>query len=173
MYATGEEFLARYDARLVGDLVSDTGVNVQSAANNANLLALLEDASGAIDSAVYVGDRYTPLQMANLSDTAAAFCRRLCCDLTLIYLKRRRGRFNKDTDGALQDEVDARLKALRDGEDLLLLQDQTEAPASVVELVRPRLIGVNHATTIRDSTRNYFPFNPDRDIRSQGYGGWR
>lgn len=166
VYATPNDMLARYDSRLIGDLVSDSGVQDPNPANNSNLQALLEDASGQIDAAVYVGDRYTPAQMATLSDQAAAFVRRLCCDLTLIYLKRRRGRYDPEKDGALQKEVDQRMKGLRDGDNLLLLQDQTEAPASVIDLVRPRLIGVRRSTDIRTSTQNYYPFNPDRNQNS-------
>ena len=166
VYCSPAEMLSRYDVRLVGDLVQDAGVQDPNPVTNPNLAAMLEDASAAIDAAVYVGDRYTPDQMASLSDQAAAFCRRLCTDLALIYLKRRRGRYDAEKDKALQEEVDKRMQGLRDGANLLLLEDQTEAPASVIDLVRPRLIGVRRSTDIRTSTQNYYPFNPDRNQNS-------
>jgi phage gp36-like protein len=163
MYATGDDFVARYDVRLIGDLVSDTGSQVPagSVPANSNLLAALTDASSAVDAAVFVGNRYTPAQMASLSDTAAAFVRRLACDLTLIYLKRRRGRFDADKDAALLKEVNATLDSLRKGDDLLLVDNQTEAPASTIELVRPELVPVARPCTIRNSTRNYYPIRHD------------
>lgn len=166
-FATPDDFLQRYDVRLVADLISDVGAPSVNAATDPNLQAVLDDATGAINAAVYVGDRYTPEQMANLSETAASFIRRLCCDMALIYLKRRRGKFDPEKDGALLKEVNETLQSLKAGDNLLLLQDQTEAPASVVELIRPELIGVRRSTTIRDVTRGYYPYNPDRD----GYNG--
>jgi len=158
-YATPAEMLQRYDSRLLGDLVSDTGTAVSAAGllTDTNLEAALADASSAIDVAVSVGDRYTPAQMANLSDSAAAFVRRLACDIALIYVKRRRGRFDPEKDGALQKEVSDTLTGLREGKNLLLLQDESDAPASVIELVKPQLITVDRPRTIQSMTRNYFP----------------
>lgn len=166
-YATADDFLQRYDARLIGDLVSDDGSRVDAGdlPGHAVVLAVLNDASATVDAAVYVGNRYTPAQMADLSETAAAFVRRLVCDLGLIYIKRRRGRFDPEKDAALLREVNDTLAALRDGKDLLLLTQQSAAPASTVELVRPELIPVNRPRTIQTETRNYYP-NPRR--RSPG-----
>ena len=158
-YATGEEFVQRYDVRLIGDLVKDDGVQASQTLipTHPVVLALLGDASGAIDAALLVGNRYTPAQLADLSATAASFLRRLTSDLTLIYLKRRRGRFDPEKDGALLKEINATLDSLRKGEDLLLLADQTQAAASTIELVRPELIPVCRKQTIRHNTRNYYP----------------
>lgn len=158
-YATGDEFLKRYDVRLIGDLVRDDGTQEPAGSLPANtvLLAVLEDASAAVDAAVFVGNRYTPAQMSSLSETAAAFVRRLVCDLALIYLKRRRGRFDQDRDAALLKEVNATLDSLRQGEDLLLLENQSSAPGSTIEMVRPELIPVHAPQTIRKRTRNYYP----------------
>lgn len=161
-YATGAEFLKRYDARLIGDLVSDTGTPVAAGdlPTNAVLLALIDDASSAINAAVFVGNRYTPAQMADLSDTAASFVRRLTCDLTLLYMKRRRGRFDAEKDAALLKELNETLDSLRNGDDLLLLSSQTEAPASTIELVNPQLVRVPNRSTIRNRTQNYYPNSP-------------
>jgi phage gp36-like protein len=160
-YATANDFLERYDARLIGDLVSDDGTRVEvgDLPANAVVLAVLNDAGATVDAAVYVGNRYTPAQMSDLSDTAAAFVRRLVCDLALLYIKRRRGRFDPEKDAALLREVNDTLGALRDGKDLLLLTNQSEAQASTVELVRPELISVNRPRTIQNQTQNYYP-NP-------------
>ncbi len=162
-YATPNDFLQRYDARLIGDLVSDTGTQVAAGAlsTNAVLLAVLDDAGAAVDAAVFVGDRYTPAQMASLSTTAASFVRRLVCDLALLYLKRRRGRFDAEKDAALLKEISETLKSLRDGEDLLLLNTQSEAAASTIDLLQPHLVAVPALRTIRNRTRNYYPLPPD------------
>ena len=167
-YCTPAEFLQRYDVRLIGELVRDNGVREDPTTllTEPILLAVLVDASAAVDAAVFVGDRYTPAQMLTLSTTAAAFVRRVVSDLALIYLKRRRGRFDPEKDGALLKEVNETLTALRDGKDMLLLTGQTEAPASVLELVRPNLVNVSRPNTIRRNTRNYYPndLRRDRDV---------
>ncbi|MBS0205003.1 MAG: DUF1320 family protein [Planctomycetes bacterium] len=162
-YATPTDLLERYDARLIGDLVRDDGVQepANSLPANTVLLAVLADASAAVDAAVFVGNRYTVTQMAALSETAAAFVRRLTCDLALVYLKRRRGRFDQERDAALLNEVNSTLQSLRNGTDLLLLNQQSSAAASTLELVRPELIPVVTRQTIRNRTRNYYPDPPN------------
>lgn len=163
-YATGAEFLSRYDVRLIGDLVRDDGAQETATLvpTNPNLTACLDDASAAIDAALVVGSRYTPAQLAGeLSVSAAAFLRRLTCDMTLIFLKRRRGRFDPERDGALLKEVNETLQSLRDGNNLLMLEDETEAPASTIDLVTPELIPICRRNTIRARTRNYYPLPRD------------
>jgi len=166
-YATGSEMLERYDARLLGDLVSDNGVAVSAGAlpGHPNLVAVLNDASAAIDAAVFVGNRYTPSQMSNLSASAAAFVRRLTCDLALIYIKRRRGRFDSDKDAALLKEVNASLDALRSGDDVLVSeQDNDPGPqlegTEMVTVVRPR--------SLLNQIQNYYP---DGHPRRNNCGG--
>lgn len=158
-YATTTDMTQRYDARLIGELVADDGVKVAagSLGSNGVLLAVLADASAAIDAAVSVGNRYTRAQMADLSTTAAAFITRLTCDISLLYLKRRRGVFNAEKDAALLEEVNRSLKSLRDGNDVLLLDGATEAPAATIELVKPELVPLTRPNTIRRRTRNYYP----------------
>lgn len=158
-YAAPADLLTRYDARLLGDLVSDSGSPVVADAlpSHPVVHAVLADASAAIDAAVSVGNRYTPAQMASLSDTAAAFVRRLTCDLALLYVKRRRGRFDPEKDGALLKEVNETLQSLRTGNDLLLLDGQSQAPASTIELVKPELVPLQRPDTIRRRTHNYYP----------------
>lgn len=169
-YASGTDFVERYDVRLIGDLISDNGTPVTAAdvPSNANLMAVLADASSAVDAAVFVGNRYTPAQMASLSETAAGFVRRLVCDLALIYLKRRRGRFDAERDAALLKEVNGTLDSLRKGDDLLLLTTQTEAQASTLELAQPQMIPVRRPNTIRNQTSNYYPVR--RDVRNDNDG---
>lgn len=174
-YATNAEFLQRYDARVVGDLVKDDSTRLPPAelASSPVLTAMLEDASAAINSALFVGARYTTTQLASLSSTAASFLRRLACDHALIYLKRRRGTFG-EKDQPLLEEVNRILKSLRDGEDLLLLGNQTQAAASTIELTGTQMVKVPKLRTVRNRTRNYYPNSqgdPNRGSQFFPYGG--
>src|SRR2546428_9807095 len=71
------QFLARYDGRTIGDLVSDDGTNhtmvgsppVYTASvlyTNETLLLLLQEAMGEVESACLVANRYQPSDLANL-----------------------------------------------------------------------------------------------------------
>lgn len=159
-YASGSEFLMRYDARLIGDLVRDDGTqeNAGSLPNNLNLTTALSDAYGTIVGAIVTGNRYTLAQLdpENLSDTGLSILKRLNCDLALILLKRRRGR-QSDSDKALLDEINNSLKELRDGASVLLGIADVNAPAATLELDAPTAIPTLRPRTIRNQTQNYYP----------------
>jgi phage gp36-like protein len=163
-YATGLDFLARYDARLFGDLVSDEGYRVppNELPTNTNLIAALEDAYGEIVSTIVVGGRYTLYQIdpANLSPAAMSYLVRLNCDLALILIKRRRGVVS-DKDKAIIESAANRLKALKDGAGYLLSITDTMADASVMKLANPlTVIPIWRRNTIRGRTREYYPNYP-------------
>lgn len=162
VYATGEDFLQRYDARLIGDLVRDDATQepASSLPTNATLLALLADGASDIEAALFVGNRYTIAQLANLSTSAANFLRRLNCDITLLLVKRRRGKFDPQKDGELQKNVDATLASLRNGDNLLMQATDSEAQASTIELDAPQMIPILRRQTIRNRTNNYYPVTP-------------
>ncbi len=89
-------FLARADARTVGDLVvdDDTGrVAASQLSSNANLLACLADATGLLEEAVMAGKRYSAADLAGLaasSTTGQAGLFRLLTRLTMVLLFERR-----------------------------------------------------------------------------------
>lgn len=151
--------MARYDVRLVGQLVRDdqTEEPASSLAANANLLAVLTDAGSEIEAALFVGNRYTPAQLTTLSDSAKSFLRRLNCDLALLYLKRRRGRFDPEKDGAFLKEVNQKLESLRKGDNLLMQASDVQAQASTLQLDAPQVIPILRRQTIRNRTQNYYP----------------
>lgn len=158
MFATGDDFCQRYDVSLFGELVLDNGEQVapDELAAHANLVAAIADADGAVRASLFTGARYTVADLADLSTTAASVLRRLTCDLAMIYLKRRRGTFNAERDGALNKEVSEALAGLRKGETVLLGDEDIKAPASLLELGVPDLIRVQQ-TSQRWPIRNYYP----------------
>ena len=158
-YATGADFLIAHDARLIGDLVNDSGVQetAEKLPTNAVVVYELDRASAAITTAITVGNRYTLAQIASLATASSMFLKGLTCDLALIYLKRRRGRFDPEKDGPLLKECNDSLKSLREGDNTLMLTTETEMPASTLELHAPTVIPVLRRNTIRNSTRNYYP----------------
>lgn len=160
-YATGEDMVARYDVRLLGDLARDDGTQEPAASVpvNPNLLAMLSDAYGQIVAKIVVMDRYTLSQIdpANLSPAALAYLTRLNCDMALIYLKQRRGKYNEKVDGPMNKRNEESLKALQDGAGILLGIADANAKASVIGMAQPELIPICKRNTIRFRVRNYYP----------------
>lgn len=168
MFATGADFCQRFDVSLFGDLVLDNGEQVSPSelATHANLLAAVADADAVVRSNLFTGARYTEDDLANLSTTAASVLRRLVCDAAMIYLKRRRGTFNTERDGAFLKEVGEAMAGLRKGETVLLGSVDDKAPAAVLELNVPDLIRVQQNSR-RYPIRNYYPVSQTTQLRSE------
>lgn len=91
-YATPAQMLQRFDARVVGDLVSDNGIAAGPAEllSNANLQAALDDASGEIEAALLQGQRYTTADLSALTANSAKYLVRLTCKIAFGLLWERR-----------------------------------------------------------------------------------
>jgi len=92
-FATPADLLQRYDYRLIGQLISDTGSAQDSAAIITDPITtqMLADASGLIVSYALKGGRYSEADLAALTGNGLAFLERLTCDLALYYFVQRRG----------------------------------------------------------------------------------
>lgn len=148
-YATPAELLARYDARVIGDLVGDVNERVDAAdlPTDENLLAALDDASGEIEAAVLQGKRYTTADLAALAGNTRFFLVRICCQIAIARLWERRLTLDASEQIAAEQAFEQARKALdrlKRGEEIFDIQAVKDA--GVPSLVKPT------ATTIR--TRN-------------------
>lgn len=127
-YASAADFLGRYDARSVGDYVSDLGVKVDpvSLLTNANLLTALADASGMVESACLVGLRYQPSDLAGLTGNSLSFLKRLVCDLAIGMLMMRRPQKDRPIPVTYEMALEF-LERLRTGERIFGIQETAEA----------------------------------------------
>lgn len=91
-YALPADLLARYDARTVGNLVSDNNVAVDPAGLlvNANLQAALDSASGQIEAAVLQGGMYQVTDLNALTGNSQAYLVQICCEIAFARLYDRR-----------------------------------------------------------------------------------
>lgn len=96
-YLTPAEFLKRYDARSIGDRVKDDGTRADPTAllTDANLQALINQASGMFESAILKGNRYVvadlqALLTASPANVAVDYIRGVVADLTLWLIYNRR-----------------------------------------------------------------------------------
>lgn len=118
-YLTPAAFLARCDARTVGDLCSDNGTRITAAQllTDANLAAALLDASGEVEAAAMKGARYAPVDLLAISTTTGAAqgkLFRMIARLTLAYLYERRPD-HKEKPPATILAIEKQLEELRDG----------------------------------------------------------
>jgi hypothetical protein len=142
-YAPAAEILKRGDWRVFADLCSDTGARLATSAvvlTDPNFLALLLDASGELEAACLVSQRYQPVDLAALTGVAQARLYRLLYRLMVLLAYERRPDRQLEQPW-LQEKVEQDLQALREGQrifsftetqDAGLLHHDTET-AAVVE----------------------------------------
>jgi hypothetical protein len=111
-YLSPAEFLARTDWRTIGQLCSDAeGVSVPFAnlATDANLNAALDDASGDLEAACFMGQKYRTEDLAMLKTTACvarARMYRIIRDRALAYLLERRPDFSAQLPQGVEKSMD-------------------------------------------------------------------
>ena len=153
-YATPNDIIARYDFRTLGDLVGDDGSrkNVAELQVNTNLQAALDDASGLLESACFVGSRYTHDDLNGLTGNSLALIKRLTCDFAFAFLRQRRGYDLEQF--PLVNESFHYLDRLRLGERVFDVGEVEEA-GNASSTVTPKWV-ILEQHLLRDNTR-YFP----------------
>jgi len=91
-YVTAAEFIARFDKRIVGDLASVDGNRVTASAleSDERITTVLEDASGEVDAAVKVGNRYLTADLAGLTGNGLQYLKKIVSDIAFYLLIDRR-----------------------------------------------------------------------------------
>lgn len=156
-YAAAADLVARYRKDTVNDLCNDDGIRQSHAdlLNNTNLAAALDDASGAVDSALAVGKRYTPAGLAALTGNALAHLKRITCDIAMGYLYERNPIAPEVAEK--QRELAAKhLKALQSGEDIFA-SDADNLTASLPTIDGPSALDYSRINLMPDRTNNFYP----------------
>lgn len=156
-YASGANLLERYDARDIGDLVADDGTQITAVniPTNTNVLAALNDASGEIDAALMVGNRYAASELSGLTGNSQYHLIRMTCDIAMARIMGRRPGRDIEKLKAMMELAESHLERLRNGENVFNLADQKDAgnpSASGLSAVEYSQSGL-----IRDRSRNYYP----------------
>ena len=126
------EVVKRVDWRVFADLCSDSGSRLASSAAvqaDANFLALVRDAYAELESALTVGGRYSPADIAALvADTgvgAGKFYRVLSDVVVLLAFRRRPDKAQGDP--TILKEARDTLQQLRDGERIFSFEQSADA----------------------------------------------
>jgi hypothetical protein len=156
-YATPAQLLSRKAYTTVGDLISDDGASLTSAQVLADtrVTDALTSASGAVEAAVLVAERYTPAQLATLTGNSQGYLIQLTCDIAMAYLYARKPNYSvEDFKNALALQ-DIHLDRLRKGENIFNLADNIDA--GLPDVTIPTAEQVTHLQLIRDRTLDYYP----------------
>lgn len=171
-YATQADLLARYDARTLGDWAGDTGSRIDpvSLQTDPTLLLCLQDASGDIESACLVSERYSPADLNILTNQSKALLKRLTCDIALGYLSSRR----PDVDnpyGVQYALAMEKLEQLRNGQRIFSLLEQGQAGIVDDAVETPDDVQARNMTT--NIGRRYFGRRSNQYYPPQtGPGPW-
>jgi phage gp36-like protein len=116
-YTTAADLTARFDARSIQQLVSDTGTPVlpSELTTDVKLIAALDDAEGEVTANLLVGGRYTTTELAALTGTALAYLKYIICNIAMLHLLGRRPAINAKLYEQLKELRETHLKALQDG----------------------------------------------------------
>lgn len=95
-YCTPAQYIAREDVRQTGDLVRDDGTQATPSEllTDPNLFVALQDASGEVEAACFVGNRYTAADLQALAaqgGNSGAFLARIVSGLAYGLVHDRRG----------------------------------------------------------------------------------
>lgn len=158
-YASPQDFLARFDARTLGDLTGDSGARVTQAglATDPNLQTALDDASGDIESALLQGERYAVSDLDSIEGNSLNKLKRVCCDIAMGYLWERRlwtGRAQQEPHPAMA-RGQAALERLRKGENVFNLTGPLDA--GIPENTGPSTIELSQLHTLTQRSHNYYP----------------
>lgn len=159
-YASSSDLVARFDARTIGQLVSDTGQAVAqgSLSSDTKLAAALDDASGEIDAALMQGQRYSAADLTALTGNSLAYLKRICCQIAMARLWERRPYLDEEGAEKALNMARQALDRLRKGENLFAVEDNLAA--STPEVVTPTVTSIESLNLVVDRarTRNgYFP----------------
>ena len=160
-YATPADMMARYDARDIGQLCGDDKITVSAIdlPTNVPCLTALNDAAGDVDGALMVGNRYSAVDLATLTDNSTFKLIRVNCDIAMMYLLGRRPGWNPEKAKAIRELAEDHLERLRKGENTFNIQKSMDAGEPVVDgpTMADFVTGPNALNLIRDRVRNFYP----------------
>ena len=160
-YCTIGELLDRYDARIIAQWLSDNERQLSHAdvLASTRLTELLQDASGWVESACLVGQRYTPDDLAALTGNSKRFLTRLVADLTIGMVRSRRAH-NEDAPMPQFEQALETLNRLRLGERIFGLQGNMTAGNPTSEFLKESDIETTNLATFQAS--RYFGMRGNR-----------
>lgn len=154
-YCTPAQFLNYFDARTVGDLVDDTGnrVSPSQLLTNAVLQQMLAEASGEVEAACLMGNRYAVTDLQALNGNSATFLAGIVAGIAYLKLLERRPDLDFDTP-PMAARADKFLQALSLGHRILAFQETANAGQVLDDYESPSI--VNQIEQVSWHARRFF-----------------
>jgi hypothetical protein len=153
-YCTPTQLLEFFDARQIGDLISDKGLRVSDMAIqfDPNVQAALQAASGEVEAACGVAGRYSPTDLAGLTGNSAVLLQEMVAALAYGRLQRRRFP-DKEVPESVK-EARAMLGQLREGVMVFGIKENQDAgnfdnPALFLDVATIQRVGLATYTAQR------------------------
>ena len=165
-YATGTDLIQRYDVDQVGDLATDEREELDRVAipTHPNVLAALLDASGEIDAAMMAGGRYTPAELAGITDNTKNHLIRMTCAIAMACLiERRPDRASQEIAESYRKTARGHLEPLRRGENVFGIQAVISAGTIAIETVQS--VSIEDLNLLPGRMSRYFPGTDQRTPR--------
>ncbi len=159
-YATPTDMIDRFDERTLKQLVADDNTPATSLTSDGKMLAALDDATGAMKSALFVGNQYKPEDLESLTAESQSYRKRLCCEIALSYLIRRRPEKYGKASREIQENVDAILEQFRSG--VRVFEIDANRAAGLPSIDGPSAVDYQRLNLLPDRTRNFYPHRQTR-----------
>ena len=118
-YADAEDLVARFDAKVIGDMAADDGKTIAESdlGSDAKVTAALASASGQVNAAVTRGNRYLIADLTALTGDDLAFLKDIVCKIAYVNLDARKQytQSNENTT-AMREEYNIWLEHLSNGD---------------------------------------------------------
>lgn len=162
-YATPTQLLSRFRSNTINELVNDDGVrqSPQDLLNNENVSTALADASGAIEAALLVGNRYTTEELEELTGNSASHLQRITCEIAMAYLYARNPAHNLEVYTEFREIASKYLDDISNGGNTFNIADKTAAGLPTIN--GPSV--TDYARKIRslpDRTNRFYPNRAQR-----------
>lgn len=161
-YITAKDMQLRYDWKLLGDLISDSGERVQPQAQitHPNMIAACTDASGEVDAALMYGDRYSSTDLSGLvaagPSNSLNLLIQICCQIAICNLYERKYATKFEVMKPFREAKEGHLERLRTGSNVFNLP--TVQAAATEQASGPSLVDYQNSGLVSHYPgMHYFP----------------
>ena len=128
-FAAPQDLVARFSVQDIRQWASDADLplTIQGITTSLKVLTALQDASGDIESACLMSDKYEPQDLLNLTGNSLARLKRLTCELAIGYLFENRLRRGDEDPPAVAVRAQETLERFRKGEWVFGFQEAGDA----------------------------------------------
>ncbi|MEM6798544.1 MAG: hypothetical protein AAF589_03435 [Planctomycetota bacterium] len=155
-YADDTDLTARFDERVIRDLLSDSGAAVTDPlGDDPKLTALLAEASGAVDAAAQVGGFYAKADLAAMTGDGREYLAGIVCRIVMLKLMQRRPEKYASAAKSFADEVQPVLDQLQQGKLVFDIDSNLAAGRLEVTSIDGATLRQNNVLPVR--TDRFYP----------------